>query len=100
MKNQFGAVRQPLITEKSTLIREADGTYCFKVHVNANKLEIARAVEALFSKDKVKVASVRTARVKGKVKRMGRFIGRRPDWKKAWVKLTADSGEIEFFEAS
>lgn len=100
MKNEFRAVRQPLITEKSTLIREADGTYCFKVHVNANKLEIAKAVEKLFQKDKVKVASVRTARVRGKVKRMGRFIGRRPDWKKAWVKLTPDSGDIEFFEAS
>ena len=100
MKNEFRAVRQPLITEKSTLIREADGTYCFKVHVNANKLEIAKAVEKLFEKDKVKVASVRTARVRGKVKRMGRFIGRRPDWKKAWVKLTPDSGDIEFFEAS
>jgi large subunit ribosomal protein L23 len=100
MKHEFSAVRQPLITEKSTLIREADGTYCFKVNVHANKLEIARAVEKLFEKDKVKVASVRTARVAGKTKRMGRFIGKRPDWKKAWVKLTADSGEIEFFEAS
>ncbi len=100
MKHEFRAVRQPLITEKSTLIREADGTYCFKVHPRANKLEIARAVEKLFEKDKVKVASVRTARVKGKTKRMGRFVGKRPDWKKAWVKLTADSGEIEFFEAS
>lgn len=100
MKHEFQTVRQPLITEKSTLIREAEGTYCFKVHVGANKLEIARAVEKLFEKDKVKVASVRTARVKGKTKRMGRFVGKRPDWKKAWVKLTADSGEIEFFEAS
>jgi large subunit ribosomal protein L23 len=100
MRNEFGAVRQPLITEKSTLIREADGTYCFKVHVKANKLEIARAVEKLFEKEKVKVAAVRTARVKGKAKRMGRFLGKRPDWKKAWVKLAPDSGEIEFFEAS
>ena len=100
MNHEFGAVRQPLITEKSTLIREADGTYCFKVHINANKLEIARAIEKLFEKDKVKVASVRTARVKGKTKRMGRFVGKRPNWKKAWVKLTPDSGEIDFFEAS
>jgi large subunit ribosomal protein L23 len=100
MNNEFQTVRQPLITEKSTLIRESDGTYCFKVHLEANKLEIARAIEKLFAKDKVKVASVRTARVKGKVKRMGRFTGRRPDWKKAWVRLTADSGDIEFFEAS
>jgi len=100
MNHEFSAVRQPLITEKSTLIREADGTYCFKVNIHANKLEIARAIEKLFEKDKVKVASVRTARVKGKTKRMGRFLGKRTDWKKAWVKLTPDSGEIEFFEAS
>jgi large subunit ribosomal protein L23 len=99
MRNEFGAVRQPLITEKSTLIREADGTYCFKVHVKANKLEIARAVEKLFEKEKVKVAAVRTARVKGKAKRMGRFLGKRPDWKKAWVKLAPGEKEIELFEA-
>ena len=100
MKNAYQTVRLPLITEKSTIIREQDGTYCFKVHVNANKIEIARAVEKLFAKDKVKVAEVRTARVRGKVKRMGRFLGKRADWKKAWVRLTEDSGDIEFFEAS
>jgi large subunit ribosomal protein L23 len=100
MKNIYQTVRQPLITEKSTLQREADGTYCFRVHVNATKLEIARAVERLFEKDKVKVAGVRTAIVRGKVKRMGRFWGKRPDWKKAWIKLTPESGEIEFFEGS
>jgi len=100
MKSEFSIIRQPLITEKSTLMRESQGTYCFKVHVDANKVEIAQAIEKLFAKDKVKVASVRTARVNGKAKRMGRFLGRRPDWKKAWVQLTEDSGEIEFFEAS
>ena len=100
MKTIYQTIRQPLITEKSTILREANGTYCFKVHVNANKLEIASAIEKLFEKDKVKVASVRTARVRGKLKRMGRFFGRRPDWKRAWVRLTPDSGEIEFFEAS
>ena len=98
--NIFQTVRQPLITEKSTIVREANGTYCFKVHVHANKLQIAVAVEKLFEKDKVKVASVRTARVRGKLKRAGRFWGKRADWKKAWVQLTPDSGEIEFFEAS
>ena len=93
-------ILRPLITEKTTLVREADGTYCFKVAIRANKLEIARAVEQLFRKEKVKVASVHTARVSGKVKRMGRTVGRRPDWKKAWVTLTPDSGQIEFFEAT
>jgi large subunit ribosomal protein L23 len=100
MINPFKTIRQPLITEKSTIQREESGTYVFKVHLRANKLQIARAVEKLFAKEKVKVASVRTAVVRGKAKRMGRFEGRRPNWKKAWVKLTPDSGEIEFFEAS
>lgn len=100
MRNIYQTVKQPLITEKSTIEREANGIYCFKVHVNANKLEIARAVEKLFEKDKVKVAEVRTARVRGKLKRMGRFVGRRPEWKKAWVRLKPESGEIEFFEAT
>jgi large subunit ribosomal protein L23 len=99
MKNIYQTVRQPLITEKSTVLRELNGTYCFRVHPRANKFEIARAVEKLFEKDKVKVADVRTSRVRGKVKRMGRFFGRRPDWKKAWVRLTPDSGDIEFFES-
>lgn len=100
MKNVYQVVRQPLITEKSTIQRETTGTYCFRVHPNANKYEIARAIEELFVKDKVKVAEVRTAKVRGKVKRMGRFLGKRPDWKKAWVKLTPESGDIEFFESS
>ena len=100
MKHNLRTVRQPLITEKSTIIREKDGTYCFRVHVNANKIEIARAIEKVFEKDKVKVADVRTARVRGKVKRMGRFLGRKPDWKKAWVRLAPGSGEIDFFESA
>jgi len=100
MKQALRTVRQPLITEKSTILREKDGTYCFKVRVNANKIEIARAIEQVFKKEKVKVASVRTMRVKGKPKTMGRFVGRRPDWKKAWVRLAEGSGEIEFFEST
>lgn len=100
MKNIYMTVRQPLITEKSTILREKDGTYCFRVHLRANKVEIADAIEKLFLKEKVKVAAVRTVRVRGKVKRMGRFFGKRPDWKKAYVTLAPDSGEIEFFEAS
>jgi large subunit ribosomal protein L23 len=99
MKQALKTIRQPLITEKSTILREKDGTYCFRVHLEANKVEIAKAVEVLFAKDKVKVAAVRTARVRGKIRRMGRIVGKRPDWKKAWVTLTPDSGEIEFFES-
>jgi large subunit ribosomal protein L23 len=93
-------ILQPVITEKSTIQRDSTGSYCFRVHRNANKIEIARAIEKLFAKDKVKVADVRTAVVRGKARRMGRFVGRRSDWKKAWVRLTPDSKEIEFFEAS
>jgi len=100
MRSPYQIIRQPLITEKSTIQREETGTYCFRVHPKANKVEIAWAVEKLFGKGNVKVAEVRTAVVRGKMKRMGRFLGKRPNWKKAWVKLTPDSGEIEFFEAS
>ena len=98
MKHPQDIIYQPLITEKSTILRESREVYCFRVHVNANKIEIARAIEALFNK--VKVADVRTSRVRGKTKRMGRFEGRRPDWKKAWVRLAPDSKDIELFEAS
>jgi len=98
MKHAQDVIRQPLITEKTTILRESKGVYCFRVHPDANKIEIAKAIEALF--DKVKVADVRTSRVHGKAKRLGRFLGRRPDWKKAWVRLAADSKEIEFFEAT
>jgi large subunit ribosomal protein L23 len=93
-------ILQPVVTEKSTIQRDTKGSYCFRVHRNANKIEIARAIEKLFAKDKVKVAEVRTANVHGKRRRMGRFIGKRVDWKKAWIKLTPDSKPIEFFEAT
>ena len=97
MKTAEETVRHPIITEKSTIRRETTGVYCFRADVRANKIEIARAVEQLFG---VTVAEVRTARVPGKVKRLGRHTGKRPDWKKAWVRLAPGSKEIEFFEAS
>ena len=94
----YDIIRQPLITEKSTRAREASGdVYCFKVDVRANKVQIASAVEELFE---VKVADVRTSIVGGKIKRAGRFLGKKPDWKKAWVRLAPGQKEIEFFEAS
>ena len=73
----------------------ADRRYTFLVDVKANKTEIKQAVEAIFG---VKVESVNTLRQLGKMKRMGVHTGRRPSFKKAYVKLTADSKEIEFFE--
>ena len=85
---------RPLITEKSTTLM-AEGKYVFEVAKAANKIEIAKAVSEIF---KVKVADVNTINVEGKKKRMGRFVGKRSDFKKAIVKLAA--GEtIEFFEA-
>ena len=84
----------PLITEKTTALMET-GKYVFMVAPTANKVEIAKAVAEIF---KVKVESVNTVNVMGKVKRMGRNLGKRSDYKKAIVKLAA--GEtIEFFEA-
>ncbi len=65
------------------------------MHRDATKPEIKKAVEVLFD---TKVADVRVARVHGKVKRQGRYVGRRPDWKKAWVVLKKDQKMIEFFE--
>ena len=88
-------ILRPLITEKATRLKEASNTICFEVAPSANKIEIARAVQKLFG---VKVASVRVANREGKRKRMGRFVGRRKDWKKAYVRLAAGEKPIEFFE--
>jgi large subunit ribosomal protein L23 len=77
-------IRRPLITEKTTVIREAGSTLVFEVATDANKIDIKRAVEKLLGS---KVQSVRTSLSHGKFKRQGRYIGRRSDWKKAYVKL-------------
>ena len=95
MKNIYEVIRRPLITEKAAIQKETQHTVCFEVHRDATKPEIKKAVEALFE---TKVANVRVARVHGKVKRQGRFVGQRPDWKKAWVVLKKDQEMIEFFD--
>ncbi len=87
-------IRRPLITEKATRMKEASNTVCFEVAVTANKIEVARAVQKLFG---VKVVDVRIANRQGKWKRMGRFLGQRKAWKKAYVRLAPDQ-KIEFFE--
>ena len=87
-------IRKVLITEKGTLLREVQHQYFFEVAREANKIEIKRAVEAVFN---VKVDSVQTMQVRGKVKRQGRWVGRRNDWKKAIVTLQPDQ-KIELFE--
>lgn len=85
----------PLVTEKSTDLKEKERLLCFKVHKNANKLTIKKAVEELF---KTQVEWVRVLNFKGKEKRYGRYTGRRPSWKKAYVKLKKDAKMIEYFE--
>lgn len=88
-------IRRPLVTEKSTIAREQGEIYAFEVSRDANKVEIKRAVESQFDR---KVASVRTANVRGKERRQGRFAGFRPNWKKAYVRLEAGEKPIEIFE--
>ena len=94
MKAPQDIIIKPVITEKS-MEELQNGKYTFKVAKNANKIEIKKAVEALFG---VEVAKVNTLNVNGKAKRVGRFEGRTSDWKKAVVTLTEDSKTIEFFE--
>ena len=94
MNDPRSIVRRALITEKGTALREKQNQYHFEVARDANKIEIKRAIEVIFS---VKVGSVRTQQLRGKVKRQGRSSGRRSDWKKAIVTLKPDQ-KIELFE--
>ena len=97
MKMVQDIIIKPVITEAS-MDRIADKRYTFKVANGATKPEIAKAVEEVFKSSKVKVACVRTINMKKKPKRLGVHFGYTSEWKKAIVTLTADSGEIEFFE--
>jgi large subunit ribosomal protein L23 len=107
MKDPQNIIKRPLLTEKSARLRETGGgaaaaaegeayaqQVVFEVSRDANKIEVKRAVETLF---KVSVTDVRTLIVRGKEKRIGRYSGRRPSWKKAFVTLKAGDN-IEFFE--
>ncbi len=95
MKTAYDIVKRPIITEQS--MEQSEGKrYTFEVDKNANKIEIAKAVEEIFG---VKVAKVNTLNMQGKKKRTGAYpAGRRPSWKKAMVTLTEDSKTIELFE--
>ncbi|MBS7298616.1 MAG: 50S ribosomal protein L23 [Eubacteriales bacterium] len=100
MKFAHDVIRRPIISERSmeVVVDKAGNEikkYTFEVALKANKVEIKKAVEEVFG---VKVAAVNTMRVNGKEKRMGRFVGKTPDWKKAIVTLAKDSKAIEFFE--
>ena len=90
-------IRRPLITEKTTVIREDGRTLVFQVAMDANKIDIRRAVEALLGS---KVQSVRTSLAHGKVKRRGASIGRRSDWKKAYVKLREGEKLPDFLQGA
>ena len=87
-------IKKPLISEKSTMMME-EMKYAFQVDTRATKVEIKKAIEEIF---KVKVKDVNTIRMQGKMKRMGAFTGRRPNWKKAVVTLDEGSKPIEIFE--
>jgi large subunit ribosomal protein L23 len=90
-------IRRPLITEKTTLLREAGRTVVFEVAAGATKVDIKRAVEKLLGS---KVEAVRTSISHGKFKRQGRFMGQRSDWKKAYVKLREGEKIPEFLEGA
>jgi large subunit ribosomal protein L23 len=92
--NQYDIILRPIVTEKSSLAKEAGNQYVFEVARDANKIEIAKAVEQLF---KVKVLSVQVMNMEGKKRRLGRFSGKRPDWRKAIVKVSPKD-KISFFE--
>ncbi|MCF8061547.1 MAG: 50S ribosomal protein L23 [Deltaproteobacteria bacterium] len=92
--NIHQVIREPHITEKGSIQKEAHNQITFKVDRHANKIEIRRAVESLL---KTKVVSVKTMNMRGKKRRLGRSVGKRPDWKKAVVTL-APGENIEFFE--
>ena len=88
-------IRRPLVTEKSTIQRELGNVLAFEVSANANKIQVKNAVEELF---KVKVEEVRLFNVRGKMKRTGRWVGKRRDWRKAYVRLKKDEKAPEFVE--
>jgi large subunit ribosomal protein L23 len=97
MQKLTDVIRRPLVTEKTTVMREDGRTIVFQVAVRASKTEIKRAIEQLLGS---KVAAVRTSIAHGKIKRQGRFAGRRSDWKKAYVTLREGEKVPEFLEGA
>jgi large subunit ribosomal protein L23 len=93
MRGPQEVIRAPLVSEKGTLLAESTNQVLFKVRPEANKIEVKKAVETLF---KVKVEKVRMARYLGKMRRVGRSMGRRAEWKKAYVTLK-EGDKIDFF---
>ncbi|BAU26103.1 large subunit ribosomal protein L23 [Aneurinibacillus soli] len=94
MKDPRDIIKRPVITERTADMMSSN-KYVFEVDLRANKTEIKDAVQRIFD---VKVLNVNTLRVKGKPKRVGKYLGKRSDWKKAIVQLSEDSKALEFFE--
>jgi len=95
-KGVYSVLTAPLITEKATLVHESGNQVVFRVRPDANKFAIRQAIETLF---KVKVNKVRTVQYLGKSKRVGKSLGKKPAWKKAYVTL-AEGSRIDFFEGA
>lgn len=93
MIHQRNILISPIITEKSGTQIQTQNTYSFKVSINANKIEIRKAIEHIFA---VKVININTIRMMGKPKRLGKYSGKRPDWKKAIVTLRAGDKIADF----
>jgi large subunit ribosomal protein L23 len=93
--NQYEVLRRPLVTEKGVAKKDDERTLCFEVAQEASKTQVKSAVEKLF---KVKVEDVRTANFEGKMRRRGRFVGYRSDWKKAYVRLKKGEKVPDFAE--
>ncbi len=96
MKNQFGFISKPYITEKVLLLNEEQNKVVFKIDKTVNKIELKKAIESIFN---VTVEAINTLNVRGKKKRLGRWEGRRADWKKAIVTLK-EGDTIEYFEGA
>ncbi len=92
--NIYEVIKKPLVTEKTTLEKDAKNIIAFEIDKNANKIEVKEAVEAIF---KVEVLDVNTINIAGKKKRVGKNIGKRSNWKKAYVTLKEGS-KVDFFE--
>ena len=93
--NSHDVIRRPVITEKATILKESENTLCFEVHSRATAIDVRRAIQEIF---KVKVAGVRVMNVRSKPRRLGRFSGTKPGYKKAYVRLAAGQKMVEYFE--
>jgi large subunit ribosomal protein L23 len=96
MKNQFGFISKPYITEKVLLMNEEQNKVVFKIDKTVNKIELKKAIESIFN---VTVEAINTLNIRGKKKRLGKWEGRRADWKKAIVTLK-EGDTIEYFEGA